>query len=199
MQRMKIWRQFKAFALSGSMLDLALGFLIGTAFAAVVDSATKNILMPLIAAAFGRANFNSWHGTIGDTRIPYGTFLTDMLTFFIFAATLFFMLKFFSSVGLGRNRDFEEKQCPYCLEYVPPRALVCRICRQPLVAQMPDLATAEARAAELRRRHHLKLPDIDLPEFDFDVPVPKMRRRTATAPGAGTAHTETPVQPEHHE
>ena len=189
---MKIWRQFKAFALSGSMLDLALGFLIGTAFAAVVDSATKNLLMPLIAAGFGRANFNTWHGSIDGHRIPYGLFFTDVLTFVLFAATLFFILKFIASVGLGRTRDFEEKQCPYCLEYVPPRALVCKICRQPLVAQLPDLATAEARAAELRRRHHLRLPDIDLPEFD--VPLQKMRRKPAAATPTGS-----PAQPEHHD
>lgn len=192
---MKIWRQFKAFALSGSMLDLALGFLIGTAFAAVVDSATKNLLMPMIAAAFGRANFNTLHGSIDGHRIPYGLFLTDVLTFVLFAATLFFILKFIASVGLGRTREFEEKQCPYCLEYIAPRAIICKICRQPLVAQLPDLTTAEARAAELRRRRHLKLPDIDLPEFE--VALPKMRRK----PGAGatTPPAQSAVEEQHHD
>ena len=36
---------------------------------------------------------------------------------------------------MGRNRDFEERQCPYCMEYIPPQALVCKVCHQPLVAQ----------------------------------------------------------------
>jgi large conductance mechanosensitive channel len=176
----KIWRQFKAFALSGSMLDLALGFLIGTAFATVVDSITNNVLMPLISAAFGKASFNSLHGTVNGVLIPYGHFLTDVLNFVIFAATLFFILKFIASIGLGRVRDFEEKQCPYCLEYIPPRALVCKICRQPLVATLPDLEMAEARAAKMRERRHLNLPDVDLSEFE--AVLPKMRRKAAAAP-----------------
>jgi hypothetical protein len=101
-----------------------------------------------------------------------------VLNFVIFAATLFFILKFVSSVGLGRVREFEEKQCPYCLEYIPPRALVCKVCRQPLVVTLPDLAMAEARAAKLRERHHLNLADLDLSEFDVALPaMPKMRRK----------------------
>jgi large conductance mechanosensitive channel len=168
------------------MLDLALGFLIGTAFATVVDSVTKNVLMPLISAGFGKASFGKLHGSVNGVRIPYGVFLTDLLNFVIFAATLFVILKFIGSIGLGRVREFEEKQCPYCLEYVPPRALVCKVCRQPLVATLPDLATAEARAAKLRERHHLDLADLDLadldlPELEVALPkVPKMRRRPST-------------------
>jgi large conductance mechanosensitive channel len=189
MPHVKIWRQFKAFALSGSMLDLALGFLIGTAFATVVDSVTNNVLMPMISAAFGKASFNSLHGTINGVRIPYGHFLTDLLNFIIFAATLFFILKFVGAVGLGRVREFEEKQCPYCLEYIPPRALVCKVCRQPLVAAMPDLDMAEARAAKLRERRHLNLSLADLDLSEFEV-VAKVRRKPAAASAAPASPTD---------
>ena len=47
------WKEFKAFAMGGNMLDLALGFIIGAAFAALVESLASNILMQLVAAIFG--------------------------------------------------------------------------------------------------------------------------------------------------
>jgi large conductance mechanosensitive channel len=195
---MKIWRQFKGFALSGSMLDLALGFIIGTAFATVVDSATKNVITPGIGYFFGSDGLEKLHGqfyrngrALGP-RIMYGQFLADILNFFLFAVVLFFILKFIGTIGLGRNRDFEERQCPYCLEWIGPHALVCKVCRQQLVAQLPDLAVAEARAAKLRERRHLKLPDIDLPEFDLPEINLKGRRRPAkSAPGTAQAPSAT--------
>src|SRR3954447_10759057 len=148
----KIWKEFKVFALSGSMLDLALGFVIGTAFATVVTSFTSNILEEMIAAGFGDQTFNKWIFTINGEKIHYGIFLNSLLDFFLFAMVLFLMLKLFITLGLGRNRDFQEQQCPYCLKFIPGHALVCKVCRSPLVANMPDLSTAEARAAKLRER-----------------------------------------------
>ena len=189
----KILRQFKSFALSGSMLDLALGFIIGTAFASVVTSATDNLLTPLISAIFGKANFGKLHGSINGTRITYGTFLEALLNFVLFAALLFFILKAITSIGLGRARIFEERQCPYCMEYVNPEAIVCKVCRQPLVDELPPLASAEARADKLRERRHIK---IDLPsiELDFkDLSIPRRRRATATTTTTTQAVAVVPV------
>jgi large conductance mechanosensitive channel len=201
----KLWKEFKVFALSGSMLDLALGFVIGTAFATVVTSFTSHILEEMIAAGFGDKTFNQWIFTINGEKIHYGLFLNSLLDFFLFTIVLFLMLKLFITLGLGRNRDFQEQQCPYCLEFIPGHALVCKVCRSALVANMPDLATAEARAFKLRERHRLNLP-IDLKEFDLpDLPIPKIRRRPATAtaaavPGAANpASPAAPHTPEHHE
>jgi large conductance mechanosensitive channel len=192
----KIWREFKSFALSGSMLDLALGFIIGTAFATVVDSATNNVIMPLISATFGKANFSSLIVTINGTQIHYGSFLTDILNFILFAAILFLLLKMIASVGVGRARTFEEKQCPYCLEYIAPNALVCKVCRQPLVAELPGLADAEARAAKLRERHRLNLPD--LPDIELaeladlaKLPVSRLHRKNVTTATTVTTATHT--------
>ena len=87
----------------------------------------------------------------------------------------------------GRSRTFEERQCPYCLEYIAPNTLVCRVCRQPLVADLPDLVTAEARAAKLRERRHLNLPDLPEIELRELIAVPRMRRKAGSPTPAGTA------------
>lgn len=180
----KIWKEFKSFALSGSMLDLALGFIIGTAFADVITSLSKNIIMQLLAAVFGEESFSKLHGSVAGTRVPYGLFLTDLLNFVLFAFVLFVILKLIAMLGVGRARAFEERQCPYCMEYIAPRALVCRVCRHTLVAELPDLVTAEARAAKLRERRHLNLPD--LPDIDLPGGLPKIRRRSGTGTPTST-------------
>ena len=194
----KIWREFKSFALSGSMLDLALGFIIGTAFATVVTSATDHLLTPLISAIFGKASFAKLHGSIGGTPIPYGLFLNDLQNFFLFALILFFILKMIAAIGVGRARTFEERQCPYCLEYIAPNSLVCKVCRQPLVAELPDLATAEARAAKLRERHHLNLPDLPELELRELIAVPRVRRKPGGPTSAVKPAVMTPQDAQDH-
>ena len=159
------------------MLDLALGFIIGTAFATVVTSATDHLLTPLIGAIFDTKNLAKAQWVVGDTPVIYGAFLQACINFLLFAIILYFILKMIGTLGVGRARVFEERQCPYCMEFVNPEALVCRTCRNSLVATMPDLASAEARAEKMRQRHHLKidLPDIDLPDLK-DLPIPHRRR-----------------------
>ncbi len=188
----KIWKQFRSFALGGSMLDLALGFIIGTAFATIITALTDSVISPLIGTFFGSEGFNNLHGQIGNgPRIPYGVFLTALLNFLLFALILFLFLKFIAAVGVGRNRDFEEKQCPYCMEYIAPQSLVCKVCCQPLVAQLPDVTTAEERLEKLRERHRLKLP-VDLKDFDLpDINLPKIRRRPPIVKAAPAAVVST--------
>src|SRR5258705_11354125 len=70
----RLWNEFKSFAMSGNMLDLALGFIIGAAFAKIIDSMVSNVLMQLVAIIFGQPDFTSltinWNG--GEIR--YGAF-----------------------------------------------------------------------------------------------------------------------------
>lgn len=190
----KMWKEFRAFALGGNMLDLALGFLIATEFARVVDPIANTLLDEILAAIFGKTNFSRWHFSINHQHIDYGLVLAAFINFVFFASMLFLVLKAIAVTGLGRQRDFEERQCPYCLEYVTPHALVCKTCRQPLVAQLPDIDTALARAAKLRERRHLNLP-IDLREFDLpDINLSKLRRRAnAARPKSAETTTTTGV------
>ena len=153
----KLWGEFKAFAMSGNMLDLALGFIIGAAFAKLIESLANNVLMQLVAAIFGKQDFTQLQFTLHHAQINYGAFLTDMINFLMLAAVLFAIVKAIVWLGIGRGRVFGEKQCPYCLEKVPPTALVCRACSQQLVEELPPLSEAQQRLAELHRRR-LALP-----------------------------------------
>ena len=55
----QMWKEFRAFAMGGNMLDLALGFIIGAAFAALVQSLASNVLMQLVAAIFGKPDYKA--------------------------------------------------------------------------------------------------------------------------------------------
>ena len=153
----RLWLEFKSFAMSGNMLDLALGFIIGAAFAKIIESMVGNVLMQAVAAIFGKPNFEELIVTVNGAQIRYGAFLTDLVNFLLLVALLFAVVKFIIFVGVGRGRALVTKQCPYCQEQVQPQALVCRFCHQPLVDEIPGLADAEARLAEANKRK-LSLP-----------------------------------------
>jgi large conductance mechanosensitive channel len=153
----RLWSEFKSFAMSGNMLDLALGFIIGAAFAKIIDSLVKNVLMQLIAVIFKQADFTKLSIDVRAGHILYGQFLTDLVNFLLLAALLFGVVKFIVFIGVGRGRSFGTQECPYCNEQVAPTALVCRFCRQQLVDELPSLADARARQVELTKRK-LTLP-----------------------------------------
>ena len=79
--------------MKGNVVDLAVAVVIGTAFGAVVNSLVENILMPLIAAIFGSADFDSFALlTINGVDIKFGVFLTVLVNFIIVAAAIYFMV-----------------------------------------------------------------------------------------------------------
>ncbi len=174
---LKVWRQFRAFAMGGNMLDLALGFIIGAAFSKLVESFSQHIVMDLVAAIFGQPNFASLNINIHHSKIELGAFLSQLVSFLLLAWVLFLLVKMISVLGIGRTRMLEERECPYCLEFVPPRALICKTCGQALVEELPPLAEAERRAVELRARKGLSLPPI---------PMPTRRRETVPSPTTPT-------------
>ena len=88
--------EFKAFALKGSVIDLAVGVIIGAAFTTVVNSMVKNILMPLINLALpGDKPWEHWSCSVGNKPVPYGLFLGDVVNFLLVTLILFvFVVKF---------------------------------------------------------------------------------------------------------
>lgn len=84
--------EFKGFALKGNIVELAIAFVLGAAFAAVVSSLVENVLMPIVAAIFGQPDFSRLAIDIGDSQILYGSFINEIVAFLSVALALFFFV-----------------------------------------------------------------------------------------------------------
>src|SRR5438552_1315735 len=88
--------EFKNFAFKGSVIDLAVGVIIGAAFGKIISSLVDNIFMPLIGLFL--PNPKGYEGlayTVGDKTVPYGKFISDVVSFLVVALVLFlFIVKF---------------------------------------------------------------------------------------------------------
>ena len=84
--------EFKAFALKGNVVDLAIAVILGGAFAKVIDSLVADIIMPIIGIFGGSPDFTANHFTINGSRFGWGNFVTVVLAFLIVALVLFFFV-----------------------------------------------------------------------------------------------------------
>ena len=128
-------RDFRAFALRGNVLELAVAFVLGVAFAAVINSFVNDVLMNLIAAVAGRPNFSDLTFSIGDGVIRYGSFLTALVTFLIIALVLFLIVQ--AVERMMPSKPAELTDCPHCLAAVPVGARACQFCTRDLPATAP--------------------------------------------------------------
>jgi large conductance mechanosensitive channel len=85
-------KEFKDFLFRGNIVELAVAFVMGLAFAAVVNSLVNNLVMPIIAAIIGKPDFRSLTFTIHRSVFHYGAFLTDLIQFVAIAAAVFFFI-----------------------------------------------------------------------------------------------------------
>jgi large conductance mechanosensitive channel len=85
-------QEFKDFLFRGNIVELAVAFVVGLAFAAVVNSLVENLLMPVIAMIIGKPDFSDLTFTINDAVFRYGVFLTDLIQFVAIAAAVFFFV-----------------------------------------------------------------------------------------------------------
>src|SRR5256714_15562912 len=171
----KVWREFRSFAMGGNIVDLALGFIIGAAFSKLVEAFAQFIIMDSVAALFGQPDFASLNWHIGKSKIELGAFLSQLLSFLLLAWALFVIVKAVSALGVGGRRRFQQRECPYCEEFVPIRALICKHCLQPLVVELPSLAQAQHHALNLRPLR-LALPVLARPWGRDCLPTPLGRR-----------------------
>jgi large conductance mechanosensitive channel len=134
----KLLDEFKAFAFSGNLVDVAIGIAIGVAFAAVVDSLVENLILALVAAIFGQPDLSSLDFGLNGTTIGIGTFLTDLVGFLLLALVVLFLVKAIKrltgkeAAGAQGNRE-----CDHCKSFIPVDASVCMYCTRdvdPLVA-----------------------------------------------------------------
>ena len=107
-------QEFKDFLLRGNIVELAVAFVMGLAFAAVVNSLVDNIVMPAIAMLIGKPDFSDLTFTINDAVFRYGAFITDLIQFVAIAAAVFFFV------------------------VKPITAMMNRLSREPVEEGMPD-------------------------------------------------------------
>ena len=85
-------KEFRDFLLRGNIVELAIAFVMGVAFAAVVNSFVNNLVMPIVAMIIGKPDFSNLTFTINDAVFRYGAFITDAITFIATAAAVFFFV-----------------------------------------------------------------------------------------------------------
>ena len=88
--------EFKQFALKGNVIDLAVGIIIGAAFAKIIDSLVKHLIMPLLSVVLpAQQSYLGWKWVIDGKEVPYGLFLGEVVSFLILAFALYlFIVKF---------------------------------------------------------------------------------------------------------
>jgi large conductance mechanosensitive channel len=87
-----VLQEFKDFLLRGNIVELAVAFVMGVAFAAVVNSLVDNLVMPVIAMIIGKPDFSDLTFTVNDAVFRYGAFITDVIQFVAIAAAVFFFV-----------------------------------------------------------------------------------------------------------
>jgi large conductance mechanosensitive channel len=106
-------REFKDFLFRGNIVELAVAFVIGVAFAALINSFVENLVMPVIAAIIGKPDFSDLTFTINDAVFRYGAFLTAVIQFVaIAAAVFFFVVKPVDAMLARRRREPVEEGMP---------------------------------------------------------------------------------------
>lgn len=85
--------EFKAFAMKGNVVDLAVAVVIGAAFGKIVSSLVDNIIMPFIGLLLGGVSFSSLTLTVGDAVVGYGMFIQSVVDFLVVALAIFMMIK----------------------------------------------------------------------------------------------------------
>ncbi|MDB5245110.1 MAG: mechanosensitive ion channel protein MscL [Parcubacteria group bacterium] len=105
--------EFKAFALRGNVLDLAVGVVIGTAFSAITNSLVTNIITPPLGLLLGRIDFKDWSLNLGgNVNIQYGLFIQSVLDFIIIALALFLVIRFINRLERVARKEQEEGTAP---------------------------------------------------------------------------------------
>jgi large conductance mechanosensitive channel len=143
-----MFKEFKAFALRGNVLDLAVGIIIGGAFGTIVKSLVDDVIMPPIGLALGKVDFANLfallepgskapppYATLADASaagavtINYGQFINNVITFVIVAFAVFLIVR-----AANRLQPQEAgavpatKDCPYCRMAIPVGATRCPHC-----------------------------------------------------------------------
>jgi large conductance mechanosensitive channel len=139
-----MFAEFKKFLIGGNVIDMAVGFIFGAAFATLVKSLVANIIMPPIGLLMGKADFTSLFIALDGKHytslkeleaasapaIKYGAFLNDTVAFVILGFVVFLMVKGYNKVRHAQpSEPATTKICGECGMSIPLVAKVCPYCQ----------------------------------------------------------------------
>jgi large conductance mechanosensitive channel len=127
-----MFKEFKEFAMRGSVLDMAVGIIIGVAFGTIVTSFVEDILMPPLGLLLGKVDFSNLAIHLSDTvTLNYGKFINSVVSFLIVAFALFLVIRAMNRMKKKAEAPAAEpttKDCPFCATAVPVKAVRCPHC-----------------------------------------------------------------------
>jgi large conductance mechanosensitive channel len=106
---MSLASEFKEFAMKGSVIDLAVGVIIGAAFGKIVDSLVNDIIMPIVGILIGGYDFSKLSYKIGEAEIKYGNFIQILLDFLFIAFVLFMVIKTMNKLSREKVKNDNKK------------------------------------------------------------------------------------------
>jgi len=139
--------EFKKFLITGNVVDMAVGFIFGAAFATVIKSLVSNIIMPPIGLLMGGVDFSSLFIALdgkeytslaaldaaGAPAIKLGVFVNDVISFTILGFVMFMMVKAYNKLKAQEPATEPAapttKVCPECAMEIPLAAHLCPHCR----------------------------------------------------------------------
>jgi large conductance mechanosensitive channel len=143
-----VLKEFKAFAMRGSVVDLAVGVIIGAAFGKIVASVVDDIIMPPIGRLLGHVDFSNLFINFSDKHydsvaaakaagaatLNYGIFLNTVINFLIIALCVFLIVQWFNKWVLKPPPAGPPttKECPQCAMVIPIQAKKCGHCTSQL-------------------------------------------------------------------
>lgn len=143
---MGLLQEFKAFAMRGNVLDMAVGVIMGTAFGKVVSSLVSDVVMPPIGKLIGGVNFSDLKLSLGkleekaadgavtikEASVNYGVFLQTIFDFLIVAVAVFAMIKLMNKATSALKKEQPAapttKECPRCCSTIAIKATRCPNC-----------------------------------------------------------------------
>jgi len=148
---MSIMGEFKAFAMRGNVMDMAVGIIIGASFGKIVTSFVSDILMPPLGLVLGKLDFTNMYMTLsggsyptleaakaaGAITVNYGLFINTAIDFIIVAFAIFLMIMWINKLKKKEEKKEEAKlpstkDCPYCLSAIALQATRCPNCTSDL-------------------------------------------------------------------
>lgn len=104
--------EFKAFAIRGNVIDLAVAVIIGSAFGKIVSSLVDTVIMPAIGLLLGGIDFTKWTLQVGESTIAYGKFIQATVDFVIIALVVFLAIRTLSRFEKKKEKEVEAAPAP---------------------------------------------------------------------------------------